>query len=214
MRSVSAKLQAATFGLDDATSVFAEVRPRLFGIAYRMLGSWTEAEDIVQDVWLRWQGCDRSAVLNATAFLVTTTTRLAINSATSARARHESYVGRWLSEPVDPSDNPELGAERGEALELGVLLLLEKLSATERAAYVLREAFDYPYSKIAGFLQLTEVNARQLVSRAGKKVVAGRRKSVGSAQQRRLLSAFLAAARAGEFVALEEVFVQARHQSA
>src|SRR3954469_11104682 len=131
--------------LDHAASVFASVRPRLFGIAYRMLGSATEAEDIVQEVWLRWQGCDRSEVLDAPAFLATTTTRLAINAAQSARSRRETYLGPWLPEPVDTSADPPLGAERGEALELAVLLLLEHLSPTERAAYVLREAFDYPY---------------------------------------------------------------------
>jgi RNA polymerase sigma-70 factor (ECF subfamily) len=197
---------SATSDLDDAASVFASVRPRLFGIAYRMLGSSTEAEDIVQDVWLRWQACDRSVVLNATAFLVTTTTRLAINVAQSARSRRETYVGMWHPEPVDTSADPELRAERGEALALAVLLLLERLSPTERAAYVLREAFDYPYSQVANILQLEEANARQLVSRARKRIAGDRRESVSPAEQRQLLSAFVAAAQLGDFVALEELF--------
>src|SRR3954454_5513730 len=110
-----------------------------------MLGSASEAEDIVQDVWLRWQSADRRAVLDPPAFLATTTTRLAISVAQSARSRHETYVGPWLPEPVDTSADPTLGAERGEALELAVLMLLEKLTPTERAAYILREAFDYSH---------------------------------------------------------------------
>src|SRR6476660_721033 len=133
--------------LDDAASIFNGLRARLFGIAYRMLGSAAEAEDVVQDTWLRWQATDRSVVLDPTAFLVTTTTRLAINVAQSARARRETYVCPWLPEPVDTSADPALGAERGEALEFAVLLLLERLPPVERAAYVLREAFDYPYDE-------------------------------------------------------------------
>src|SRR3954454_17157243 len=129
-----------------------------------MLGSAVEAEDIVQDVWLRWQVTDRTVVVDPPAFLATTTTRLAINLAQSARSRHETYVGPWLPEPVDTSNDPQLGAERGEALGLAVLLLLEKLSPTERAAYVLQEAFDYQYRQIADVLQLAEANSRQLVT--------------------------------------------------
>ncbi len=129
---------------EDGLSQFISARPRLFGIAYRMLGSAAEAEDILQDVWLRWQAADRNAVLDPPAFLATITTRLAINLAQSARLRRESYVGTWLPEPVDTANDPCLGAERGEAVEFAVLLLLETLSPTERAAYILREAFDYP----------------------------------------------------------------------
>jgi RNA polymerase sigma-70 factor (ECF subfamily) len=168
-----------------------------------MLGSVAEAEDIVQDVWLRWQAADRSAVLDPPAFLATATTRLAINLAQSARVRREMYVGPWLPEPVDTGTDPLLGAERGEALELAVLLLLEKLSATERAAYVLREAFDYPYRQIADILQLEEANARQLVTRARQHIADGRRTPVNAADQRRLLEAFIAAAQHGDITALE-----------
>ena len=173
-----------TNALDDGLSVFVSVRPRLFGIAYRMLGSAAEAEDIVQDVWLRWQTTDRSVVLNPPAFLATTTTRLAINLAQSARSRRETYVGPWLPEPVDTSSDPHLGAERGEALEFAVLLLLEKLSPTERAAYILREAFNYPYEDIADILQLAEANTRQLVTRARKHLADGRREPMRSDEQR------------------------------
>src|SRR3954454_23493021 len=192
--------------IDDALSEFIKARPRLFGIAYRMLGSAAEAEDIVQDVWLRWQVTDRSVVSDSPAFLATTATRLAINFAQSARSRHETYVGPWLPEPVDTSSDPQLGAERGEALEFAVLLLLEKLSPTERAAYVLREAFDYPYRQIAEILQLEEANTRQLVTRARQHIADGRRTPVSAAEQRRLLEAFIAAAQKGDLATLESLF--------
>ena len=192
--------------LDRATSAFLSVRSRLFGIAYRMLGTAAEAEDIVQDVWLRWQSTDRSVVRDATAFLVTTTVRLAINLAQSARSRRETYIGPWLPEPVDTAADPTLGADRGEALELAVLILLEKLSPNERAAYVLREAFDYSYSDIAEILQLTEPNTRQLAARARKHIAAERRAQVSSAEHRRFLEAFLSAAQRGDFTELKGLF--------
>jgi RNA polymerase sigma-70 factor (TIGR02957 family) len=192
--------------LDEAASVFTSVRPRLFGIAYRMLGSASEAEDLVQDVWLRWQTTDRSVVQNPGAFLATTTTRLAINQLQSARARRETYIGPWLPEPVDTTADPFLGAERGEALELAVLMLMEKLTPQERAAYVLREAFDYPYPQIADILQSTEPAVRQLVSRARKHVTGERKIPVPETAQRQLLATFLEAARSGDLEALEKLF--------
>lgn len=146
---------------------------------------------------------NRSVVHDPTAYLATTTTRLAINLTQSARSRREAYVGTWLPEPIDTSADPRVGAERGEALELAVLLLLEKLGPTERAAYILREAFDYSYEQIAEVLQLSEDNARQLVSRARKHITDGRRRPVSSADQRRLLDVFIAAARQGDLPALE-----------
>jgi RNA polymerase sigma-70 factor (TIGR02957 family) len=192
--------------LDAAAAIFTSVRPRLFGIAYRMLSSASEAEDLVQDVWLRWQTTDRSAVLNPAAFLATTTTRLAINSLQSARVRRETYIGPWLPEPVDTSADPYLGAERGEALEFAALLLMEKLTPNERAAYVLREAFDYPYAQIADILQSTEPAVRQLVSRARKSVTSEKRTPVSTAAQRELLTTFITAARSGDLAALERLF--------
>ena len=177
---------------DAGLSAFLSVRPRLFGIAYRMLGSAAEAEDIVQDVWVRWQMADRSLVRDAAAFLVTTTTRLAINVMQSARSRRETCVGPWLPEPVDTSADPRLGAERGQALAFGLLLLLKKLTPTERAAYILREAFDYAYRDIANVLRLAEANARQVVTRARQHVANGRRMPASSTEQRRLLDAFIA----------------------
>lgn len=188
---------------DDGLSAFTAARPRLFGIAYRMLGSTAEAEDIVQDVWLRWQCANRKAVENPRAFLATATTRLCINLAQSAQSRRETYVGTWLPEPVDTSSDPGRGAERGEALKLAVLVLLEKLSPTERAAYILREAFDYSYRQIADILQMGQANARQLVSRARKHVTDGRRTPASSAEHRRLLEAFIGAAQKGDMAGLE-----------
>lgn len=192
--------------LDEAASVFTGVRPRLFGIAYRMLGSASEAEDLVQDVWVRWQTTDRSVVRSPGAFLATATTRLAINEMQSARARRETYIGPWLPEPVDTSADPFLGAERGEALELAVLMLMEKLTPQERAAYVLREAFDYPYPQIAGILQATEPAVRQLVSRARKHVAGERKIPAPQTAQRELLARFLQAARTGDLDGLEQLF--------
>lgn len=191
---------------DDGVTVFISVRPRLFRIAYRMLGSTAEAEDIVQDVWLRWQATDRSAVVNAPAFLATTTKRLAINLARSARSQRETYVGFRLPEPVDTRDGPHLGAEQGEALGFAVLLLLEKLTPAERATYVLREAFDYTYQQIAEVLHLSEANARQHVSRARKHIANGRRAPVSAAERRHLLSAFTEAAQEGDVAHLEHLF--------
>ncbi|TCC07991.1 RNA polymerase sigma-70 factor [Kribbella soli] len=194
--------------LDEAVAVFDEVRPRLMGIAYRMLGSHTEAEDLVQEVWLRWQAADRSAVQSPVAYLSTAVTRLAINASQSARARRETYIGPWLPEPVDTSADPYLGAERGEALSFAVLLVLERLSPTERAAYILREAFDYPYDELAAMLQSTEPAVRQLVSRARKRIRADRRTEVSGSQQKTLLTAFVAAARSGDLGALEQLLAK------
>jgi len=193
-------------GMQRATEAFGAARPRLFGIAYRMLGSVSEAEDIVQETWVRWQGADRDTVENAPAFLATITTRLAMNLAQSARARHETYIGPWLPDPVDTSANPELGAERGEALEYAVLLLLEKLTPAERAAYVLREAFDYPYPLIAEIVQSSEPATRKLVSRARRHLTAERRRPAPAPEHRRLLSAFLTAAQSGDVASLEKLF--------
>ncbi|WP_454315049.1 RNA polymerase sigma-70 factor [Streptomyces phaeoluteigriseus] len=188
-----------------ATRDFMAARPKLFGIAYRVLGSAVEAEDIVQEAWLRWQKADRADIQDPAAFLATVTARLAINLARSARVRRETYAGPWLPEPVDTSDDPQLGAERAEALDLAVLFLLEKLNPVERAAYVLREAFDYPYRQIADMLETSEANTRQLVSRARKHLAAERGEPVSPDAHRRLLEVFLAAARTGSLSALEEV---------
>src|SRR3954454_9790504 len=177
--------------IDSAVGTFYEARPHLFGIAYRMLGSVAEAEDIVQEAWLRWQGTDRTVVRDPAAFLTTVTTRLALNTAASAHVRREQYVGPWLPEPVDTSTDPSLGAERAEALDTAVLVLLERLRPDQRAAYVLREAFAYSYDQIAEILATSAANARQLVSRAKRAVSTDRRERVNPARHRVLLEAFV-----------------------
>jgi RNA polymerase sigma-70 factor (ECF subfamily) len=194
--------------LDRAAQRFMAARPRLFGIAYRILGSAVEAEDIVQEAWLRWQKTDRAEIKEPAAFLATVTTRLAINLAQSARMRRESYTGPWLPEPVDTREDPQLGAERAEALDLAVLLLLEKLNPVERAAYVLREAFDYPYKRIAEILETNEAHTRQLVTRARKHLATERKEPVSSSVHRRLLEVFLDAARTGSLSVLESVLAE------
>ena len=199
-------MSSAPPAIGDGLSAFEKARPRLFGIAYRMLGSAAEAEDVVQDCWTRWQSTDRGGVRDPQAFLATTTTRLAINVLHSARTRREAYVGPWLPEPVDTSADPRVGAERAEALEFAVLLLLERLSPAERAAYVLREAFNYAYGEIAEVLHVEEANARQLVSRARQHVLDGRRARVSDDEQRRLLHAFTSAAQTGDVAELERLF--------
>ena len=189
--------RSETSTYDDRLSAFMSVRPRLLGIAYRILGSTAEAEDIAQDAWVRWQTVNPSLVRDAAAFLATTATRLAINALQSARSRRETHDGLTLSEPVDASADSGSGAERSEALKLGVLILLEKLSPTERAAFVLREAFDYAYRDIANVLGLEEANARQVVTRARQHVVNGRRRRANSTEQVRFLDSFIEAARRG-----------------
>jgi RNA polymerase sigma-70 factor, ECF subfamily len=200
-----------TDDVERALALFDDARPRMFGIAYRMLGSVAEAEDIVQESWLRWQQTDRSVVRNPGGFLTTMTTRLAINTAQSARARREQYVGPWLPEPVDTSADPTLGAERAEAISAAMLMILERLLPRERAAYVLREAFAYDYDAIGEVLGTNATNARQIVSRARRHVAEEQPEPpepVDPVRHRTLLEAFLEAARAGDLAALEEVLAE------
>jgi RNA polymerase sigma-70 factor (ECF subfamily) len=193
---------------DGGLSAFTGVRPRLFAIAYRILQNSAEAEDVVQDAWLRWQQTNRDAVQDASAFLATTTTRLCLNVIQTARSRCETAVEEWIPEPVDTQADPETGAIRRARLKLAVMMLLERLSPAERAAYVLREAFDYSYRQIADILRIAEANSRQLVVRARKHLAEGRRASVTPAEQKRLLDAFIVAAHKGDLDALENIFAK------
>jgi len=188
----------------DAAS-FEAVRPRLFGIAYRTLESAADADDVVQDAWIRWQRTDRDQVRDAAAFLATTTKRLALNVAQSARARRETVFQPWHPEQVDAQADPRLDAERREELEHALLTLSAKLSHSERAAYVLREAFDYPYRQIAGVLATSEANARQLVTRARVRLANGRRRQVSTAEQQRFVDAFVDAGQTGDLTTLERL---------
>jgi RNA polymerase sigma-70 factor, ECF subfamily len=192
----------------DAAS-FQVVRPRLFGIAYGVLGSAYEADDVVQDAWIRWQRTDRGEVRDPVGFLITMTGRLALTVGQSARMRREICSEPLEADAVALGDDPSRIAEQAEALELGMRTVLEKLSATERAAYLLREAFDYPHRRIAEVLGLSEPNARQLVTRARGRLRGERRRRVGVAEHRRLLDAFVAAAQTGDLASLERLLAAA-----
>lgn len=179
---------------------FAACRPRLLGIAYGMLGELTEAEDIVQDAWLRWERADRDAVRNPEAFLVTVTTRLALGRLRSARARREVYVGPWLPEPlVTDAASPETRTIEAEQLSLALLGALERLNPVERAVLVLRDVFDLEYAEIADVLDKTPANVRQIAKRARDHAGdPSRRRAVSEEERQRLASAFLAAAVSGD----------------
>ena len=153
----------STAGLDE----FLQARPRLFRIACRIAGNRHDAEELVQDVWVRWQRTDRSAVTDPQAFLATAVSRLAINLVQSARRRHETAAGPWLpDERTTSGPDPQAQAENREAFAVAVQLLKDRLSPAERATYVLREGFGYPYRDIAATLRIGAPNARQLVKRA------------------------------------------------
>jgi len=188
---------------------FETHRPRLFGLAYRMLGSADEAEDTVQDAYLRFSGADRAGIEHPAAWLAKVVTNLCLNRLTSARARRESYVGVWLPEPVVTSDGtlgPLESAEQREAVSLAMLVLLERLSPTERAVYVLREAFGYGHREIAEALDLTEANSRQLYRRAVRRVSEERpRFEPVPEQQEELVTSFITAARDGDLAGLEKL---------
>jgi RNA polymerase sigma-70 factor, ECF subfamily len=190
---------------DADTASFHAVRPRLFGIAYRVLGDATEADDVVQDTWIRWQTTDRSDVRHPAAFLATTTRHLAIHVLQSARARRETAVGPQRLEAVDVGTDPAGDVERREALQIAIRALLEKLSPSVSAAYLLREAFDYRYRELGAALGLTEVNARQIVTRARRRLAEEPRRLVAAAEQERLVDVFTAAVQAGDVAALEEM---------
>jgi RNA polymerase sigma-70 factor, ECF subfamily len=189
------RLQPGRPSLDDETAAFDAIRSRLIGIAHRILGRWSDAEDIVQEAWIRWQLYDRTTVANPTAFLVTTTTRLALNVAQLARLRHEACAGARLPDLRPAADDPSLDAERRVALEQAVMALFECLAPRERTAYVLHEAFDVPYPLIAAILGTSEANARQLGSRAAKHLVSGRCHAARCRDHRQLVSAVVGATR-------------------
>lgn len=179
---------------------FAACRPRLLGIAYGMLGELSEAEDVVQEAWLRWEKADRDAVRNPEAFLVTVTTRLALDHLRSARARREVYVGPWLPEPLvtDP-ETPETRAIEAERLSLALLGALERLNPIERAVLVLRDVFDLEYAEIADAVEKTPANVRQIARRARDHAGdQSRARRVGEEERERLATAFLAAAVSGD----------------
>jgi RNA polymerase sigma-70 factor (ECF subfamily) len=184
------------------TDLHPELRPLLFSIAYRMIGSVSEAEDIVQEAFLRYHRTQPADVENPKAYLSAVTTRLAIDHLRSARARREEYVGPWLPEPLlsdEGAGDPSAQAELADSLSLAFLVLLERLSPVERAAFLLREVFAYPYDEIAEVIGKSEANARQLVSRARRHVDDERpRFDVSREQHEELTDRFLEATQSGD----------------
>ncbi|MCI3245123.1 RNA polymerase sigma-70 factor [Streptomyces spinosisporus] len=193
---------------DTETDVFEEHRPVLMGVAYRMLGRVADAEDVVQEAWLRWSGAERADVREPRAYLVRITTRLAIDRLRQVKARNEAYVGPWLPEPylTDFEDTVPDAAERAvlaDSVSLAVMVVLESLSPLERAVFVLREAFGYPYADIAAMLDRGEAAVRQLAGRARKHVDERRpRYEVDPVRRRELTERFLAAAGNGDLEGL------------
>jgi RNA polymerase sigma-70 factor, ECF subfamily len=188
-------------------AVYEGLRPLMFSIAYRMLGSATEAEDLVQEAYLRFHRAtsDGVTIESPKAFLTTITTRLAIDTLRSARARHETYVGLWLPEPlmISTESDPAEKAEADDSLSLAFLVLLQTLSPVERAIFLLREAFDYGYDEIAEITQKSEDNCRQIFARAKKHIDAGRPRFTPSQQEQRELAAkFFDAADEGNLASL------------
>ena len=198
--------------MDSATATFHHLRPRLQGIAYRMLGSVSESEDIVQDVWLRWHDADKASVNNTEAWLVTTTTRLAIDRLRSAKARREQYVGIWLPEPVltewpaTPEDIEELSNE----VSVAFLIVLERLTPEARAAFLLREVFDVDYGEVAQVIGKSEAACRQLVHRAKVQLRQERPPlAVPSAAHQQLMRRFADALAQGDFAGMKSMLADA-----
>ncbi|MER8010829.1 RNA polymerase sigma factor SigJ [Streptomyces sp. NPDC094149] len=191
---------------------FEASRGRLEAIAYRLLGSASEAEDAVQETFLRWQAADTGRIEVPEAWLTKVLTNLCLNQLTSARARRETYVGEWLPEPLlagDPMLGPADTVEQRESVSYAVLAVMERLSPNERAVYVLREAFDYPHRDIAEILDLTEAASQQIFHRAKKHVAEGKaRAEIDEAAARKIVDEFLAAATSGRTEPLVRLLTQ------
>lgn len=192
------------------TDLFQQHRPRLFGLAYRMLGTPVDAEDVLHDAWLRLDAQDIAALDDPEAWLVTVTTRLALDRLRRAKTEREHYTGPWLPEPMDAAiDAPDVTMERNETLTLSFLLLLERLSPEERAAFLLHEVFDYSHAEAAAILDIVEEACRQRVHRAKTRLREGRpRFHVDAQAQQRLLERFIAAMRQPSEESLRALFAE------
>jgi RNA polymerase sigma-70 factor (TIGR02957 family) len=193
---------------DDGTGIFTRLRPRLQGIAYRMLGTVAEAEEVVQDAWLRWHETPREQVDNAEAWLVTITTRLAIDRLRTAKVQRERYAGMWLPEPLltEPPQTPEQMLERADDMSVALLMVLERLSPEARAAFLLREVFEADYADLARTIGKSEAACRQLVHRAKAQLGEERpRYVVPRDTHLRVLRDFAAALTQGDFSALRSM---------
>ncbi len=190
------------------STIFTALRPRLFATAYRMLGTRADAEDVVQDAWLRWQGSAQAEVQSPEAWLVTITTRLAIDRLRTRLAEREHYVGWWLPEPIVELDErtPESSAEMASEVSMAFLWVLERLSPEERAAFLMRQVFDHDYADIASMLGKSEAACRQMVSRAQQRVQQQQpRFAVPRAAHQALLGRFMAAAQIGDRAAMKSL---------
>ncbi|WP_338763384.1 RNA polymerase sigma-70 factor [Massilia sp. METH4] len=199
-------IQAIPIMTEETLAPFATLRPRLFSIAYRMLGTRADAEDVVQDAWLRWAGTDHGAVQSAEAWLVTVTTRLALDRLRERKAERESYVGWWLPEPLVELDErtPESAAELASDVSVAMLWVLERLAPEERAAFLMRQVFDQDYADVATALGKSEAACRQLVSRAQARVQQEKpRFAVSKDAHRELLSRFMQAAASADRAAMK-----------
>jgi RNA polymerase sigma-70 factor, ECF subfamily len=186
-------------------SVFEENRQRLFGIAYRMLGSVTDAQDLVQETYLRWQQAAGETIRSPQAWLTTVVTRLCLNHLQSARVQRETYVGSWLPEPLidDRAENPADASALADSLSLAFLVLLETLSPTERAVFILREGFDCDFGEIARIVEKSEANCRQILGRARKRIDERRpRFDAARGDADRLIAPFVVAMRSGDLEAM------------
>jgi RNA polymerase sigma-70 factor, ECF subfamily len=190
----------------DTVQTFTSLKPRLFGIAYRMLGTRSDAEDVVQDAWLRWHEADHAQMRSAEAWLVTVTTRLSIDRLRSRKSEQENYFGWWLPEPLVElnEDTPEAAAELASDVSVAFLWVLERLSPDERAAFLLRQAFELDYKEIASILGKSEAACRQIVRRAGERMRDGRpRYNVSEQEHNDLLARFMHAASTGDREAMK-----------
>ena len=197
--------------MTDPLPIFTNLRSRLFGIAYRMLGVRADAEDILQDAWLRWRAADHASLQSPEAWLVTVVTRLAIDRLRVAKTEREAYVGAWLPEPIVALDEqtPEALAELASDLSVAFLHLLERLGPEERAAFLLRMVFDYDYGEVAEMLGKREPAVRQMVHRAAERVREGRpRFTVAPEKHRELLQKFIAAAQSGHRAAIRDLLAE------
>jgi RNA polymerase sigma-70 factor (ECF subfamily) len=181
-----------------ADEVFATERPRLLGLAYRILSSYADAEDVVQEAWIRWQGVDHDTIDRPAAYLTTTLTRLALDRARTIARRREHYVGPWLPEPIAVEHGPEDYAEMADSLTLGFLMLLDRLSPTERAVWLLADVFGEPYALIASATAKSEAACRQIATRARRRLREERRAPPQHLDPG-LLRKLLAAVGAGDF---------------
>src|SRR3954449_11743493 len=188
------------------TEPFLEHRSLLFTVAYEMLGSAADAEDVVQDTWLRWAGTDQSEVQDPRAYLVRIVTRLALNRLRTLARRREDYVGEWLPEPLLTTPDVAEDVELAESVSMAMLTVLETLTPTERAVFVLREVFDLPYDEIGAAVDKTTPAVRQVARRAREHVAARRpRVKIDRSEQRRVVESFLAAITSGDVQGLMQV---------